>query len=95
LSRYSLSLLDYPKNLGSTITLRALINVILLLRSIIILSSLSLIFLITSLFKEFSIVTEILLSPSSLAILTKINRFSAQSITASLVYLVILISYLV
>jgi hypothetical protein len=68
--------------------------VILLLRSIIILLSLSLIFLITSLFKEFSIVIETLLSPSSLAILTKISRFSTQSITASLIYLIILISYL-
>jgi hypothetical protein len=56
--------------------------------------SLSLIFSITSLFKEFSIVIETLLSPS-LVILTKINRFSTQSVTASLVYLVILISYLV
>jgi hypothetical protein len=54
----------------------------------------SLIFLITSLFKELGIVTKTLLSPSSLAILTKISRFSTQSITASLVYLIILISYL-
>jgi hypothetical protein len=38
--------------------------------------SLFLIFLITSLFKEFSIVTKTLLSPSSLTILTKISRFS-------------------
>jgi hypothetical protein len=38
--------------------------------------SLSLIFLITSLFKGFSIVIETLLSPSSLAISTKINVFS-------------------
>jgi hypothetical protein len=56
--------------------------------------SLSLTTTITSLFKEFSIFTITLLSPSSLAILTKISRFSTQSITASLVYLVILISYL-
>jgi hypothetical protein len=38
--------------------------------------SLSLIVVITSLFKEFSIFTIILLSPSSLAILTKISSFS-------------------
>ncbi len=56
--------------------------------------SLSLIAITTSLFKEFSILTIILLSPSSLAILTKISRFSTQSVTASLIYLIILISYL-
>jgi hypothetical protein len=56
--------------------------------------SLSLIALITSLFKGFRMFTITLLSPSSLAILTKINVFSTQSITASLVYLIILISYL-
>jgi hypothetical protein len=67
----------------------------LLLRSIIISLSLFLIFLITSLFKEFSIIIETLLSPSFLVILTKISRFSTQSITASLIYLIILISYLV
>jgi hypothetical protein len=55
----------------------------------------SLIFSITFLFKEFSIVIEALLSPSSPTILTKISRFSTQSVTASLVYLIILISYLV
>jgi hypothetical protein len=66
----------------------------LLLRSILISLFLSLIFLISSLFKEFSIVTEILLSSFSLAILTKINRFSTQSVIASLIYLIILISYL-
>jgi hypothetical protein len=87
-------LLDYLENLGSTTTLRTLINIILLLSSIIMSLSLFLIFLITSLFKEFDIVTETLLSSSSLVILTKINRFSTQSITASLVYLIILISYL-
>jgi hypothetical protein len=38
--------------------------------------SLSLIALITSLFKRFSMFTITLLSPSSLAILTKINIFS-------------------
>jgi hypothetical protein len=53
----------------------------------------SLIALITSLFKGFGISTMILLSSSSLAILTKISIFSTQSITASLTYLVILISY--
>jgi hypothetical protein len=37
--------------------------------------SLSLIAVITSLFIEFSIFTIILLSPSSLAILTKISKF--------------------
>jgi hypothetical protein len=66
----------------------------LLLRSIIISLSLSLIFSITSLFIGFSIIIETLLSPSSLAILTKISRFSTQSITTSLIYLIILISYL-
>jgi hypothetical protein len=66
----------------------------LLLRSIILSLSLSLIAVITSLFTGVSIFTITLLSPSSLVILTKINRFSTQSITASLIYLVILISYL-
>jgi hypothetical protein len=47
--------------------------------------SLSLAFLINSM--VFKIVTLELLSPSSIAILTKINSFSTQSITASLVYL--------
>jgi hypothetical protein len=47
--------------------------------------SLSLAFLINSIVLE--IVTLELLSPSSVAILTKINSFSTQSITASLVYL--------
>jgi hypothetical protein len=56
--------------------------------------SLSLIVIITSLSIGFSIFTIILLSPSSLAILTKISRFSTQSIIASLIYLIILISYL-
>jgi hypothetical protein len=56
--------------------------------------SLSLITVITSLFVGFSIFTITLLSPSSLAILTKISRLSTQSITASLVYLIVLISYL-
>ncbi len=58
----------------------------MLLLSIISMSlSLSLAFLITS--EVFGIMTLELLSPSSVAILTKINGFSAQSITASLVYL--------
>jgi hypothetical protein len=47
--------------------------------------SLSLAFLINSI--VLGIVTLELLSPSSIAILTKINSFSTQSITASLVYL--------
>jgi hypothetical protein len=34
-----------------------------------------------------------LLSPSSVVISTKITGFGAQSVTASLVYLIILISY--
>jgi hypothetical protein len=49
--------------------------------------------LITSLFTGLGIVTKTLLSPS-LVILTKISVFSTQSVTASLVYLIILISYL-
>jgi hypothetical protein len=56
--------------------------------------SLSLRAVTTSLFIRFSMFTIILLSPSSLAILTKISSFSTQSITASLIGLVILISYL-
>jgi hypothetical protein len=47
--------------------------------------SLSLAFLIASI--VFGIMTLELLSPSSVVILTKINGFSTQSITASLVYL--------
>jgi hypothetical protein len=47
--------------------------------------SLSLAFLIALL--VFGIMTLELLSPSSVAILTKIDGFSAQSVTASLVYL--------
>jgi hypothetical protein len=47
--------------------------------------SLSLAALIASL--VFRIMTLELLSPSSVAILTKINSFSTQSITTSLVYL--------
>jgi hypothetical protein len=82
-----LSLLGYLENLGSTAILRVLVNIMLLLRSIIMSLSLPLIFLITSLFKGFGIVIETLLSPSSLVILTKISRFSTQSVTASLVYL--------
>ncbi len=82
-----MSLLGYLENLGSTAILRVLVNIMLLLRSIIMSLSLPLIFLITSLFKGFGIVIETLLSPSSLVILTKISRFSTQSVTASLVYL--------
>ncbi len=55
--------------------------------------SLSFAALITSLFTGLGIVTKTLLSPS-LVILTKISVFSTQSVTASLVYLIILISYL-
>jgi hypothetical protein len=47
--------------------------------------SLSLAFLINSI--VFGIITLELLSPSSVAILTKINSFSTQSITTSLIYL--------
>jgi hypothetical protein len=47
--------------------------------------SLSLAFLITLV--VFRIMTLELLSPSSVAILTKINSLSTQSVTASLVYL--------
>ncbi len=93
LLRYSLSSSAFLENLGSTTTLIALVNVIFLLRSIIMSLLASLIALITSLFKGFGISTMILLSSSSLAILTKISIFSTQSITASLTYLVILISY--
>jgi hypothetical protein len=58
----------------------------MLLLSIILMSlSLSLAFLINSI--VFRIVILELLSPSSVAILTKINSFSTQSVTASLVYL--------
>jgi hypothetical protein len=48
-------------------------------------------FLITAL--VFKTITLELLSPSSIAILTKINYFSTQSVTASPVFLIILISY--
>jgi hypothetical protein len=47
--------------------------------------SLSLAFLITLV--VFGIIILELLSPSSIAILTKINGFSAQSVIASLIYL--------
>jgi hypothetical protein len=47
--------------------------------------SLSLAFLINSI--VFGIITLELLSPSSIAILTKINSLSTQSVTASLIYL--------
>jgi hypothetical protein len=57
----------------------------LLLRVILISLSLSLAFLITA--SVLSTTTLELLSPSFIAILTKINGFSTQSITASLVYL--------
>jgi hypothetical protein len=57
----------------------------LLSRVILISLSLSLAFLINSM--VFGIVTLELLSPSSVAILTKINGFGTQSVTASLVYL--------
>ncbi len=58
----------------------------MLLLSIISMSlSLSLAFLIT--LEVFRIMTLELLSPSSIAILTKIYGFGAQSVTASLVYL--------
>jgi hypothetical protein len=73
--RYSLSSLGFLKNLGSTATLIALINVMLLLRSVIMSLLVFLIALIASLFKEFRMFTIMLLSPSFLAILTKINLF--------------------
>jgi hypothetical protein len=57
----------------------------LLLRVILISLSLSLALLINSV--VFRIITLELLSPSFIAILTKINSFSTQSIIASLIYL--------
>jgi hypothetical protein len=51
---------------------------------------LSLVALIAS--SVFRILNILLLSPF-LAIVTKISRFSTQSITASLIYLIVLISY--
>ncbi len=85
LLRYSLSLPRSLLNLGRGTTLISLFRLILLLRVISISLSLSLAFLITSI--VFRITTLELLSPSSIAILTKINSYSTQSITASLVYL--------
>jgi hypothetical protein len=85
LLRYSLSLLRSLLNLGRGITLTGLLRLMLLLRVILMSLSLSLAFLITSV--VFGITTLELLSPSSVAILTKINSFSTQSVTASLVYL--------
>jgi hypothetical protein len=66
-------------------TLTGLLRLMLLLRVILISLSLSLAFLINSI--VFGIVTLELLSPSFIAILTKIDSFSTQSVTASLVYL--------
>jgi hypothetical protein len=66
-------------------TLISLLRLMLLLRVILISLSLSLAFLITSV--VFGITTLELLSPSFIAILTKINSFSTQSIITSLVYL--------
>ncbi len=83
--RYSLSLLESLLNLGRGITLTGLLRLMLLLRVISMSLSLSLAFLIASI--VFGIMTLELLSPSSVVILTKINGFSTQSITASLVYL--------
>ncbi len=83
--RYSLSLLELLLNLGRGTTLTGLLRLMLLLRVILMSLSLSLAFLIASI--VFRIITLELLSPSSVAILTKINGFSAQSVTASLVYL--------
>jgi hypothetical protein len=57
----------------------------LLLRVILISLSLSFTLLITV--SVLSTTTLELLSPSSIVILTKINSFSTQSITASLIYL--------
>jgi hypothetical protein len=85
LLRYSSSLLRSLLNLGRGTTLIGLLRLMLLLRVILISLSLSLAFLITSV--VFRIITLELLSPSSIAILTKINGFSTQSITASLIYL--------
>ncbi len=61
------------------------LRVILLLRVILISPSLSSALLI--IVSVLSTITLELLSPSSIAILTKIDGFSTQSITASLVYL--------
>ncbi len=93
MSRYSLSLLGSLLNLGEGTTLTGCLSKMLLLIVILISLSLSFTFLITAL--VFKITTLELLSPSFIAILTKINSFSTQSITASLIYLIILISYLV
>jgi hypothetical protein len=71
---YSLSLLRSLLNLGRGTTLISLLRLILLLRVILISLSLSLAFLITSI--VFGIITLELLSPSFIAILTKINSFS-------------------
>jgi hypothetical protein len=62
----------------------------LLLR--VILMSLSLFFAALMALSVLEIRNTLLLSPSS-AIVTKINKFSTQSIIASLVYLIVLISY--
>ncbi len=85
LSRYSLSLLELLLNLGRSTTLTGLLRLMLLSRVISMSLSLSLAFLIALL--VFGIITLELLSPSSIVILTKIDGFSTQSVTASLVYL--------
>jgi hypothetical protein len=80
-----LSLLKLLLNLGGVITLTSRLRVILLLRVILISPSLSSALLI--IVSVLSTITLELLSPSSIAILTKIDGFSTQSIIASLVYL--------
>ncbi len=72
--RYSLSLLGSLLNLGGGTTLTGLLSKMLLLIVISMSLSLSLAFLITAL--VFRITTLELLSPSSIAILTKINVLS-------------------
>ncbi len=72
--RYSLSLLKLLLNLGRGVTLTGLLRLMLLLRVISMSLSLSLAFLIDSM--VFKITTLELLSPSSIAILTKIDDFS-------------------
>ncbi len=80
-----MSLLKLLLNLGGVITLTSRLRVILLLRVILISPSLSSALLI--IVSVLSTITLELLSPSSIAILTKIDGFSTQSIIASLVYL--------
>jgi hypothetical protein len=83
-------MLGFPKNLSRSTTLIVRFNITLLLTVILMSLSLSLVALIALSILE--ILSTLLLSPSS-AIVTKISRFSTQSITASLIYLIVLISY--